>query len=141
MITPVMTLGRVMLGLFFVISGYHKLVNPSRHATLRQTLVDCGVPRVDIMCWFVPGVEFLGGLGVMFGFLTELSALGLMAICFVATVTNGMVRVSDEHPIDPADEVDDILYLPEVLYMVGLLIVLVIGGGPWSMDQILFNFR
>ena len=31
-----LTLNRVALGTFFAISGYHKLFNPSRHATLTQ---------------------------------------------------------------------------------------------------------
>ena len=37
---------------------------------------------------FVPGVEFLGGLGVAVEFLTPLAALGLLVICSVALLTN-----------------------------------------------------
>jgi hypothetical protein len=38
-----LTLNRLALGVFFAISGYHKLFNPSRHAALTRTLQDDGV--------------------------------------------------------------------------------------------------
>ena len=38
-----LTLNRVALGVFFAISGYHKLFNASRHAALTRTLQDDGV--------------------------------------------------------------------------------------------------
>jgi uncharacterized membrane protein YphA (DoxX/SURF4 family) len=37
-----LTLNRIALGIFFAISGYHKLFNASRHATLTRTLQDDG---------------------------------------------------------------------------------------------------
>jgi hypothetical protein len=56
-----LTLNRVALGAFFAISGYHKLFNASRHATLTRTLQDDGVHAVPIMQWLLPSVEFGGG--------------------------------------------------------------------------------
>ena len=56
-----LTLNRVALGTFFAISGYHKLFNASRHATLIQTLRDDGVRALPTMQWLVPGVEFSAG--------------------------------------------------------------------------------
>jgi hypothetical protein len=56
-----LTLNRVALGAFFAISGYHKLFNASRHATLTRTLQDDGVLAVPIMQWLLPTVEFGGG--------------------------------------------------------------------------------
>jgi uncharacterized membrane protein YphA (DoxX/SURF4 family) len=55
-----LTLNRVALGVFFAISGYLKLFNASRHATMTQTLQKAGVPAVRVMQWLVPGVEFSG---------------------------------------------------------------------------------
>lgn len=130
---------RVATGAFFVISGYHKLFNATRHATFLKTLEACGVPFLPVMQWFVPSVEFLGGLGVTLGFLTPLSALGLIVICLVATCTDGMKRIHAWQPLDRADRVDDVLYLPEVLYIV-LLSLCLVGGGPISLDSLLLHF-
>ena len=55
-------IARVATGLFFALSGFHKLFNRARHRTLVNTLKDCGVPCVPAMQWFVPGVELSAGL-------------------------------------------------------------------------------
>src|ERR1700689_41864 len=56
-----LTLNRVALGVFFAISGYHKLFNAARHGTLTRTLQDDGVHGVPVMQWLLPGAEFAGG--------------------------------------------------------------------------------
>ena len=79
-------IARVATGSFFALSGFHKLFNRARHCTLVNTLTDCGVPCVSAMQWFVPSVELSAGLGLAVGFLTPFAALGLIAICVVATL-------------------------------------------------------
>lgn len=130
-------LARVATGLFFVFSGYHKLTNPARRATFVATLQACDIPFISVMRWFVPGVEFLGGIAVAFGFLTPLAALGLTAICVVAAYTDGIRRVRSWGAIDKTDVIDNILYLPEVLYIVLLALFVAGGAGPVSLDAIL----
>jgi uncharacterized membrane protein YphA (DoxX/SURF4 family) len=127
---------RVATGAFFVLSGYHKLTNAKRRATLVDTLQACHVPFIPVMQWFVPGVEFLGGLGVAFGFLTPVAALGLTAICLVATCTDGVRRIKASGGIDRADKIDDLLYLPELLYILLLALFIADGAGPFSLDAI-----
>jgi putative oxidoreductase len=119
---------RVGTGSFFAISGYHKLFNKQRHESLVGTLEACGVSCIKVMQWFVPSVEFFGGAAVTVGFLAPLAAVGLMVICLVATCTDGLKRIKSWQPIDKADYVDDIEYLPEVIYM--LMLTLLIAGGP-----------
>lgn len=132
--------GRVATGTFFVFSGYHKLTNAERRAALVATLRDCNIPLVPLMQWFVPGVEFLGGLGVAFGFLTPLAALGLATICLIAVCTDGARRVRASSAIDKADQIDDVLYLPEVPYIVLLALFIANGAGPLSLDAMLIHF-
>jgi uncharacterized membrane protein YphA (DoxX/SURF4 family) len=128
---------RVATGLFFVFSGYHKLTNAKRRSILVATLEACNIPFIPVMQWFVPGVEFLGGLGVAFGFLTPLAALGLATICLIAAYADGMRRVKAWGAIDKADVIDNVLYLPEVLYIVLLAFFVANGAGPFSLDAIL----
>lgn len=135
-----LTLLRVATGTFFVFSGYHKLTNAERHKYLVQTLYDCGVPLVPVMCWFVPGVEFSAGLAVTLGLLTPLAAIGLSCVCLVATCTAGLKRIRKLYtPIDKADYLDDVLYLPEVCYILMLLPFIASGAGPISLDNLLQN--
>lgn len=120
---------RLALGTFFAISGYHKLFNAERHAAIVATMESNRIPLVRFNCWFVPLVEFFGGLALLSGLLAPLAATGLFIICLAATCTDGLARIPQFHPIDKADWLDDLLYLPEVLYMLGLAIVVIAGPG------------
>ena len=129
-----LTLNRVALGTFFAISGYHKLFNASRHATLTGTLQDDGVRDLPIMQWLVPGVEFSGGCALILGLLSVLAAFGLFVISAGALVLDAVKRIRAWQPIDRADWLGDLLYVPEALYCIGLTVVMLAGPGPWSLD-------
>jgi uncharacterized membrane protein YphA (DoxX/SURF4 family) len=102
-----------------------------------ETLRDLGIPRIGMLQWFVPGVEFFGGLGVAVGFLTPLAALGLLVICSVALLTNSPTVVASYKPIDRADRVADWLYQPEMMYALMLLYFITAGAGSVSVDRVL----
>src|ERR1700722_4277289 len=129
-----LTLNRVALGVFFAISGYHKLFNPSRHATLTQTLQDDTVHALPIMQWLLPSAEFAGGWALIIGFLSVLAAFGLFLICAGAVALDAVKRIRAWQPIDRADWLGDLLYTPEALYCIGLTGVMLAGPGPWSLD-------
>ena len=129
-----LTLNRVALGAFFAIGGYHKLFNASRHATLTRTLQDDGVHAVPIMRWLLPSAEFAGGCALIIGLLSVLAAFGLFVICLGALALDAVKRISEWQPIDRADWLGDLLYLPESLYCIGLTVVMLAGPGPWSLD-------
>jgi putative oxidoreductase len=130
-------LNRLVLGLFFAISGFHKLFNADRHAQLVATLEASHIPWPSFNQWWVPSVEFLGGLALMFGILAPLASLALAIECVIAIGTDGWKRVGSYRPIDNADWVDDLLYLPETLYTVGLLVVATFGPGPLTILSML----
>jgi uncharacterized membrane protein YphA (DoxX/SURF4 family) len=132
--TAALTLNRVALGLFFAIGGYHKLFNASRHATLTRTLRDDAVHAVPIMQWLLPSVEFGGGCALIIGLLSVLAAFGLFVICAGAVALDAVKRIRAWQPIDRADWLGDLLYIPETLYCIGLTVVMLAGPGPWSLD-------
>jgi uncharacterized membrane protein YphA (DoxX/SURF4 family) len=132
-------INRVALGAFFTISGFHKLFNRERHAVFLRELVADRVPRLGVNQWFVPSVEFFGGLALLTGMLAPLAALGLFVICLVAVLTSGKRRVVSSLPIDRADYLDDVLYLPEVLYLVMLVVVILAGPGPLRLDSVVLG--
>ena len=129
-----LTLNRVALGVFFAISGYHKLFNASRHAALTRTLQDDGLHAVPIMRWLLPSSEFCGGWALIVGLLSVLAAFGLFVICAGACVFDAVKRISAWQPIDRADWLGDLLYIPETLYCIGLAVVMLGGPGRWNLD-------
>src|SRR6204780_1696915 len=87
------SLNRVAVGAFFMLSGYHKLFNVERHRSIVDELKALGVPAVGFNQWWVPLVEFPGGGPVLIGFLAPLAGLGLLVIILVAMATSGRQRI------------------------------------------------
>ena len=134
-----LTLNRGAVGIFFLLSGYHKLFNAQRHVSLVEELKELGIPAVGFNQWWVPAVEFTGGAGVTIGFLAPLAALGLLVIILVAIATSGRQRITAYKPIDEADRLDDWLYLPETLYAFMLIMVVSAGAGQYSVDAVILG--
>jgi uncharacterized membrane protein YphA (DoxX/SURF4 family) len=132
-----LTLNRIAVGIFFMLSGYHKLFNAERHRSIVDELKALGVPAVGFNQWWVPLVEFTAGGAVLFGFLAPLAALSLLVIIIVAMATSGRQRIRLNKPIDESDRIDDWLYLPETLYAFMLVLVISAGAGPYSLDALI----
>jgi uncharacterized membrane protein YphA (DoxX/SURF4 family) len=94
------------------------------------------LPHVIVLQWLVPGAEFSGGFAVTIGLLSVPAALGLLIISIGATLADGIKRFANWRPIDKAGLLDDILYLPEVLYALLPLFVILAGPGPYGVDAL-----
>jgi uncharacterized membrane protein YphA (DoxX/SURF4 family) len=129
-----LTLNRIVVGAFFMLSGYHKLFNAERHRAFIGELKGLGVPALGFNQWWVPLVEFTAGGAVFIGLLAPLAALGLLVIILVAIATSGRQRIKLYKQIDKADRIDDWLYLPETLYAFMLIVIVSAGAGPYSLD-------
>jgi uncharacterized membrane protein YphA (DoxX/SURF4 family) len=134
-----LTLNRIAVGTFFMVSGYHKLFNAERHRSVVDELKSLGVHAVGFNQWWVPLVEFSAGGAVLVGLLAPLAALGLLVIIIVAAATSGRQRIALYKPIDEADRIDDWLYLPETLYAFMLIIIVSAGAGPYSLDALVLG--
>ena len=134
-----MTLNRIAVGAFFMLSGYHKLFNAERHRTIVDELKALGVPALGFNQWWVPLIEFSAGTAVLVGLLAPLAALGLLVIILVAIATSGHQRMKLYKPIDEADRIDDFLYLPETLYAFMLIMLVSAGAGPYSLDAAILS--
>jgi putative oxidoreductase len=134
-----LTLNRVAIGAFFMLSGYHKLFNAERHRLVVDELKALGIHAIGFNQWWVPLVEFSAGAAVLVGLLTSLAALGLLFLIIVAIATSGRQRMKLFKPIDRADRIDDWLYLPETLYALMLVVVVSAGAGPYSLDAVIMG--
>jgi uncharacterized membrane protein YphA (DoxX/SURF4 family) len=134
-----LTLNRIAVGAFFMLSGYHKLFNAERHRSFVDELKSLGVHAVGFNQWWVPLVEFTAGGAVLVGFLAPVAALGLLFLILVAIATSGRQRIKLYKPIDEVDRIDDWLYLPETLYAFMLIIIVSAGAGPYSLDALILG--
>lgn len=134
-----LTLNRVAVGMFFMVSGYHKLFNAERHRVFVNELMSLHVPAVGINQWWVPLVEFSAGGAVVIGLVAPVAALGLFVVILIASATSGRERIKAYKPIDEDDRIDDWLYLPETLYAFMLIMVISAGAGPYSLDAAILS--
>src|SRR6516165_9011120 len=79
---------RVLIGIFFCISGGTKLLVPSQFSMMEHTLAQSHIPFPHASALFVSLVEFASGAGLVLGLLTPLCALVLLIDMIVAVATN-----------------------------------------------------
>ena len=128
------TAARVLIGIFFCISGGTKLFVKAQFRVLEQTMVQIHTPFPHETALFVATVEFACGAGLALGFLTPLCATMLMADMIVATATTAIHTI---HANSVLAWLDDFLYLPEVLYTLILVWLIFSGPGRWSVDGLI----
>jgi putative oxidoreductase len=125
---------RLAVGLLFAISGGGKLFVPARREQMRQTLREAGLPAPETSAAVVSWVELVFGTCLALGFLTPLSCLMLSGVMLGALATVVVPGIKADSAVAWLGE---FLYLPEVLYLV-ILVWLVLSGPGWlSVDRLL----
>ena len=131
---------RIIVGLFYSISGIHKTCVPARHKALVGTLQADGIPLARYTAWLVCLTEAIAGTCLILGLALRPAGLALLAISMTALFVDGLRRaVPAMKPLDRADFLDDVLYLPETWLIVCLVFILFAGPGFMSLDYLLWN--
>ena len=128
------TTARILIGLFFSISGGTKLFVPAQFAVMEQTMVQSHIPFPRANALFVSMVEFACGASLALGMLTPLCAAMLTGDMIVAIATNRIHSIKSSGVLA---WLDDFLYLPEVLYALILVWLIFAGPGRYSVDGVL----
>ncbi len=115
-------LGRVLMSVIFILSGYGKLNAPD--ATIAY-FTKLALPLPTLAYYLTVAVEFGGGLLMLIGLQTRLVALVLAAWCIA---TGLLVH------FHPGDEAQMIQYLKNLAMCGGFLQLFATGGGAWSLD-------
>jgi putative oxidoreductase len=123
---------RVSLGLFFAISGANKLFVAGGTKTMYETLVAAKVPFPHLMTYFVSGVELVGGSLLIAGFLSSLACVALLVDMLVAILTAKLSTLPKG--LSSLNWLDDVLYLPEALYVLVFIWLICSGPGRFSVD-------
>jgi putative oxidoreductase len=126
---------RILLGLFFAISGGYKLFVASRTNSMCHTLVAAKVPFPWFTTYFVSSVEFVGGIFLIVGLLTSLASAALMIDMAVAILTAKLSTMPKG--LSPLDWLDSFLYFPEVLYILFFVWLICSGPGRFSIDYVI----
>ena len=137
LIAPLML--RIPLGLIFMAHGSQKLLGLFGGKGLTATFAgferDLGIPAIFTLLAII--AEFGGGFGVLTGFLTRLSAVGISAVMLVAIYKihwahgfflNMSCLPGRGHGIEY-----NIALLGIALYL------MLAGGGRWCLDRLVFK--
>jgi len=128
---------RVLIGIFFSISGGNKLLVPAKFSMMEQTLAQSHIPFPHANAIFLSLVELACGAGLVIGLLTRLCALVLAVDMMVAVATN---RIHSIQASGVLAWLDDFLYLPEVLYLMILVWLIFSGPGGYSLDGLILGW-
>ena len=116
---------RVVTGWVFLWTGWGKLT----HLPLvTENFVNWGIPAPQLLAPFVSGVEFFGGILLLLGLMTRISA-GALGIVMIVAVKSAQW--------EEVDSVQTLLGLEEVIYLALFLWLAIAGAGRVSLDHLL----
>jgi len=128
-------IGRVLVSVVFILSGYAKAIDPSGILASPGTkyfmdLVAGGAPAPTWLGYVIAAIELLGGLAVLLGIQTRWAAWGLFIWVIVATYLG--------HPFwtmeGAARAANQVQFLKNLAIMGGLLLLASAGPGRVSLD-------
>lgn len=115
---------RITVGWVFLLSGWGKLHNLPQ---VTENFIGWGVPFPHLLTPFVSGVEFFGGLFLLLGLLTRISA-GALGITMIVAIKSA--KWAD------VDSLETLLGFDEFEYLALFLWLAVAGAGSVSLDHL-----
>jgi putative oxidoreductase len=116
---------RIVVGWVFLLSGWGKLNNLSQ---VTENFVGWNIPFPHVLSPFVSGVEFFGGLFLLLGFMTRISA-GALGVTMIVAIKSA--KWAD------VDSLETLLGFDETEYLALFLWLAIAGAGPISIDRLL----
>ena len=124
---PAAFIGRILLALIFVVSGAGKITG---YAGTAAVMAAKGLPIVDVLLPLTIAVELGGGLLLALGWKARWAAAALLLFLIPTTLI-----FHQFWGIEPKlAQMQKIHFLKNVAIMGGMLMVLAIGAGRWSVD-------
>jgi len=124
---PVVVIGRVLLALIFIVSGFGKLAGLEGTAGY---IASKGLPLPTLLALGAGVLEVVGGIALAVGFQARWAALALAVFTFIATI------VFHNYWAMPADQqfVQQLMFMKNLSIVGGMLVVFALGAGPVSFD-------
>lgn len=118
-------IARITVGYVFMLTGWGKLQNLDR---VTEYFTSLGIPAPHILTPFVSGLECFGGLFLILGVLTRISAGGLAVTMIVAIITAKWAEVDSLHTL---------LGFEETLFLAIFTWLAICGAGKASLDHLI----
>lgn len=115
---------RLAVGIAFIFHGYPKLTGQSRAQTL-QYMKGIGVP--GSLVTLAALLEFLGGIGLVVGFLTQIIGI-LIFLEMIGTTIISKKKLGKKYMLG---------YELDIVYMAAALSLALLGPGTLSIDSII----
>ncbi|MBL8416519.1 MAG: DoxX family protein [Propionivibrio sp.] len=125
--TYVSLVGRLLLALMFIVSGFGKLGNIEGTAAF---IASGGLPAPTLLAAAVGALELFGGLALVVGYRVRLAGIALALFTVAASV------VFHAYWSAPADQqyVTQLLFMKNISVAGGMLLISALGAGPLSID-------
>ena len=123
---------RLLSGLFLVFSGALKLIDSDQYNVILHGLTTAQIENAAFYSYCLPLLMILCGLLLIVGFLTSLSSFILFTISLLALVV--ISRIDTLIKYSGATLMENLFYLPEVLYCLIFLWLFFAGPGKVSLD-------
>ncbi|MCT7373927.1 DoxX family protein [Chelativorans salis] len=120
--STLLLIGRILIAVIFIFSGFGKLTNIGGTAGYFGSL---GLPVPTLTAWVVALVELLGGLAVLVGFKTRIAAIALAAF----TLASALIA-----HLDFGDQMQLVQFLKNLAITGGFLVLIAHGAGALSLD-------
>jgi putative oxidoreductase len=126
--TPLVLVGRLLIALMFVQSGYEKLTDLAGTAGY---IASGGLPNSTALAALTGIFELVAGIAIAIGFKARWAALLLAGFTLLASFLYHAYRSA------PADQqmVVQLLFMKNIAIVGGLLVLAALGAGPASMDS------
>ena len=118
---------RVLVGWVFVSEGIQKFLFPDSLGVGR--FLKIGIPWPQVMAPFVGSVEIVCGSLVLVGLATRLAAVPLLTVISVALYSTKIIPFAKNGFWGTLHEART-----DVSMLLGLVFLLLVGGGAWSLD-------
>ena len=127
--SPLLLVMRFWWGWSFFLTGLGKLKN---HANTAEFFGTLGIPLPGLNAWAAAGVECVGGLFLLAGFASRLTAIPLSITMVVAYLT-----ADNEALKSIFSDTDKFTSAMPFLFLLVALIVFAFGPGAFSIDRLL----
>jgi putative oxidoreductase len=125
---------RILIGWVFLSEGIQKFLFPDTLGVGR--FANIGIPWPHAMAPFVGTVEIVCGTLVLVGLLTRFAVIPLLGVIVVALYSTKIVVFAKFGFWGTLHEART-----DVSMLLGLIFLVLVGGGSWSLDSVLRSHR
>lgn len=128
------TVGRVILGAYFLLGGVSKIFGPAGAEQIAQMTAH-GIPSAEYLFPLSGACEIIGGLTLMIGLHTRLVSLLLAGFVILVSVTMHKFWGSGATG-DHEQFIQMIMFMKNMTTFAGLLAFVGFGSGPLAIDNL-----